>query len=168
VLWDRWELASARAPRLHLDALLAAAAEGPELMLDLKGHDRRIPCRVLDAIADAGTDARVTVCSQNWHLLEPLRDAAHVRVVHSVGSARALERLHARFAAQRLDGISIHRRLLDRESARRLRSRAGVLMSWPVESAAEARRLAGLGVQGMISRQFEAIAATLAPQRVTA
>jgi hypothetical protein len=44
----------------------------------------------------------------------------------------------------------------------------GILMSWPVESAAEARRLAGLGVQGMISRRFEAIAATLAPQCVTA
>src|SRR5687768_4778981 len=42
VLWDRWQLASYRTPRLHLETLLSAAAEGPELMLDLKGHDARL------------------------------------------------------------------------------------------------------------------------------
>src|SRR5688500_13351232 len=51
VLWDRWKLASARAPRLELETLLAASADGPELMLDLKGHHRQLPGRLLRALA---------------------------------------------------------------------------------------------------------------------
>ena len=70
VLWDRWELASARTPRLLLDELLAAAVPGgPELMLDLKGHDPRLAGP--RARCGAGTTRRVTVCSQDWRLLEP-------------------------------------------------------------------------------------------------
>jgi hypothetical protein len=167
VLWDRWELASPRAPRLLLETLLEAAAGGPELMLDLKGHDPRLPGRVLTAIRDSGR--RVTVCSQDWRLLEPLGDVPRLRVVHSVGGSRALTRLHRRFAGMRLSGISIHRRLLDAATVQRLLERTELLMTWPVESVPEARRLAALGVHGVISRSFEALAPRLpepAPGRV--
>src|SRR5688572_32073782 len=71
VLWDRWKLASARAPRLELETLLSAGAGGPELMLDLKGHDRQLPGRLLRALALTEPGRRVTVCSQDWSLLEP-------------------------------------------------------------------------------------------------
>lgn len=166
VLWDRWELASPRAPRLLLEDLLAAAdPDGPELMLDLKGHDARLPARVLDAVGDA---ARVTMCSQDWRLLELLRDAPRVRVIHSVGGARALARIQEGCAGERLAGVSIHRRLLDAATVRDLHSRAELVMSWPVETVSEARRLAALGVDGMISQAFEAVAAELAaPVAVT-
>ena len=42
-----------------------------------------------------------------------------------------------RFAGERLDGISIHRRLLDRTVAAELRTRAELLLSWrfPAETA---------------------------------
>jgi len=163
VLWDRWKLASARAPRLELETLLAAGAQGPELMLDLKGHDPRLPARLLGALAQAGPGRRVTVCSQDWALLEPLRGVEDLRIVHSVGSRRALGTLLARFAGDRLDGVSIHQRLLDPTIAAELRTRADLLLSWPVESIAEGHRLVGLGVRGLISQAFELLSAVFAP-----
>jgi hypothetical protein len=164
VLWDRWKLASARAPRLELETLLATALGGPELMLDLKGHNPQLPARLLRALARAGPGRRVTVCSQNWALLEPLRGVPDVRIVHSIGNRRALGSLLARFAGDRLDGVSIHRRLLDRIVAAELRTRTDLLLSWPVESLVEGHRLAGFGVQGLISQAFEALSAEFGAQ----
>jgi hypothetical protein len=157
ILWDRWELAPPWAPRLLLEQLLDAAAPGTELMLDLKGHDRRLPGRVLAAIEAAGLPGRLTVCSQDWRLLEPLAGRPEIRVVHSVGNPRQLACLPST-----LGGVSIHERLLDAGVVAELRRRAALVLSWPVESVAQARRLATWGVQGLISRSFEDLAAGLA------
>lgn len=159
ILWDRWELAPPWAPRLMLDELLAAAAGGDELMLDLKGHDRRLPGRVLEAVERSPLSGRITVCSQDWRLLEPLAAHPAIRVVHSVGNARQLARLRRNPGP--LAGISIHERLLDAAVVEDLRRRAGLVLSWPVESVAQARRLIGWGVDGLISRSFEQLAAEL-------
>ena len=44
-----------------------------------------------------------------------------------------------------------------------------MIMSWPVETVPEARRLAALGVDGMISQSFETLSAALAaPVQVAA
>lgn len=160
ILWDRWELAPPWAPRMQLAELLASAAPGTELMLDLKGHDRRLPGRVLAAIAASGMEGRVTVCSQDWSLLEPLAGRPGVRVVHSVGNVRQLERLRRRHPGP-LAGVSIHRRLLDGATVADLRRRAELVLSWPVESVAVARELSGWGVQGLISQAFERLAPAL-------
>ena len=168
LLWDRWRLASARAPRLQLGGLLAAAADGPELMLDLKGHDGRLPDRIVAAVEEAGITSRVTVCSQDWGLLERLSGRPGLRIVHSIGSARALERLRRRYAGEELAGVSIHRRLLDPATARDLRARTTLLLSWPVESVPVARELAALGVDGLISQAFEPIAAALGTPQAAA
>ena len=160
ILWDRWELAPPWAPRLRLEELLAAAAPGTELMLDLKGHDRRLPGRVLAAIEAAGLPSRLTVCSQDWRLLEPLAGLPEIRVVHSVGNGRQLARL--RRLPGTLAGVSIHERLLDAGIVADLRRRAALVLSWPVESGVQARRLVGWGVQGLISRRFEDLAVELA------
>jgi hypothetical protein len=143
-----------------LDELLAAVAPGTELMLDLKGHDRRLPSRIAEAVETAGVRGRVTVCSQDWQLLEPLSGRPDVRVVHSVGNARQLARLWRR--GDSLAGVSIHQRLLDAAVVEELRRRAALILSWPVESVAQARRLAGWGVQGLISQRFEHLAGELA------
>lgn len=156
VLWDRWYLAAPRRPRLELDALLRAAGADTPLMLDLKGHDPRLPRRVLAALDRAGAD--VTVCSRSWHLLKPFAGRPGVRVVHSVGSRRQLRALRRRFAGRRLGGISIHRRLLDPATVADLRERAELLVSWPVTTADEARRLWSWGVHGVISERVEALA----------
>lgn len=160
ILWDRWELAPPWAPRMLLGELLGAASPGTELMLDLKGHDPRLPRRMLAAIDAAGLPGRLTVCSQDWRLLEPFGDRPGIRVVHSVGNARQLARLRRRRGP--LAGVSIHQRLLDPAVVDELRRRAGLILSWPVESVAEARRLAAWGVDGLISRRFEHLVAELA------
>jgi glycerophosphoryl diester phosphodiesterase len=156
MLWDRWYLAPRGTPRMELAALLAAVAPGTELMLDLKGLDPRLPRRVAAELARHG--GQVTVCSRNWRFLRRL---AGVRVVHSVGSRRQLRVLRRRFAGRRLAGVSIHRKLLDPGTVADLRRRAELIITWPVATAEEARRLAGWGVDGVITEHFEALAGEL-------
>jgi glycerophosphoryl diester phosphodiesterase len=158
LLWDRWQLVPGWRPRLELRELLEAAAPGTELMLDLKGHDRRLPRHVAKALA-AARPLRVTICARNWRLLEPLRDLPGVRIVHSVGSRRQLRALRRRFSKRRLDGVSIHRELLDPATVADLRSRAAMVMTWPVATTDEARRLADWGVDGVITERFDALLA---------
>jgi glycerophosphoryl diester phosphodiesterase len=128
-------------------------------MLDLKGHDPRLPRLVLTAIDAAGARDRLTVCSQDWWLLEPFASRPGIRIVHSVGNARQLSRLRRRPGP--VTGISIHERLLDAAVVQELRRRAELVLSWPVESVAHARRLAEWGVQGLISQRFEQLAMEL-------
>jgi glycerophosphoryl diester phosphodiesterase len=162
VLWDRWELRPPWTPRLSLHRLLAAVGPDTELMLDLKGRDVRLAVAVADAVRRIRPERPLTVCSQCWALVEAVRDAAAVRVVHSVGGARQLARLRARLEREPVQGISIHRRLLTPAVTGELRARAGVLMTWPVSSAADARELAAWGVDGVITEQFDRLVPLLA------
>jgi glycerophosphoryl diester phosphodiesterase len=128
-------------------------------MLDLKGRDRRLPGLVLAAIEAARPQRRLTVCSQDWRMLEPFAAGTDIRVVHSVGSARQLARL--RRLPGTLAGVSIHARLLDAAVVAELRRRAELVLTWPVESLELARRLAAWGAHGLISRNFERLAPEL-------
>ncbi len=160
ILWDRWYLASPRTPRLELAALLDHVDSDTALLLDLKGRDRRLSMSVASELGRPRVSP-VVVCSRNWRLLEPFLDT-DVRVVHSVGSRRQLRALRRHFTGQRLAGISIHQRLLDRRTVADLRARAEMIVSWPVASIPEARRLAAWGVDGVITERFEALAPALA------
>ena len=162
LLWDRWRLVPGWKPRLQLRALLAAADPATELMLDLKGRDRRLARRVAEALAGAPRPPRITVCSRHWALLRPLEGLDGVRLVHSVGSRRQLRALRCRFTGRRLEGISIHRDLLDAGTVADLRNRADLVMTWPVASADEARALARWGVNGVITERFDSLVAALA------
>jgi glycerophosphoryl diester phosphodiesterase len=161
VLWDRWFLAPRSTGRLLLGELLAAAPRGTELVLDLKGPDPRLGRDVLAALRDAPDLRPVTVCSRSWLQLRRFRGEPGVRVLHSVGSAGQLRRVLRRAAGHRLDGVSIHARLLTPETASRLRERADLLVSWPVNTLEEARRLLALGVDGLISDEPERLVAAL-------
>jgi glycerophosphoryl diester phosphodiesterase len=158
LLWDRWYLASPRTPRMKLATLLEAAGADTTLMLDLKGVRRSVGERVREELERVRPQARIVVCSRSWRQLEPLRDLPGVRLVHSVGSRRQLRALRRRFAGRRLDGVSIHQRLLDAATVADLRARAGMILSWPVVSAEEARRLGEWGVDGVITERFEELA----------
>src|SRR3954451_21844711 len=162
VLWDRWYLAPAGAPRLELAALLAGAGAETELMLDLKGRDPRLARRVVHELARRPPAGAVGVCSRRWRLLEPFLDHPEVRALHSVGSRRQLRALRRRFRGRRLAGISIHRRLLDPATVADLRARAELIVSWPVATVEEARRLGAWGVGGGITERSEALAEALA------
>jgi glycerophosphoryl diester phosphodiesterase len=163
VFWDRWELASPWRRRLLLSELLAAAAPTTELMLDLKGKDPRLAERVVEALDPYLGSRRLTICTRTWPLLETFEDLP-VRRVHSVGTARQLRMLLERAAGARIDGVSIHERLLDLTAVTELRRVAGVVMTWPVNDLARATELVRLGVDGLISDRPGAISGLSAPE----
>ena len=68
ILWDRWRLANPFAPRLELRDLLAGARRETELLLDLKGRNRRLAELVLDALP-GGRPSRCALADAG--LLEP-------------------------------------------------------------------------------------------------
>lgn len=152
ILWDRWKLANPFARRLVVSELLEALGPLTELMLDLKGRDRRLAAGVLEALGPRlAAGFGITICARSWSLLEPFRSLQYVRVVHSVGSARQLERLRRRVAGTRLHGVSIHERLIDSRRVRELREIADVILAWPVNTVERAQELIGYGVDGLIS-----------------
>jgi glycerophosphoryl diester phosphodiesterase len=161
VLWDRWELRASWRPRLRLEELLEATSPETELMLDLKGPRRRLAERVLRTIEPYLGERRFTVCARWWRLLEPFAGTP-VRCIHSVGNARQLRELLRRFANQRLEGVSIHERLADRETMAALGEIADVIMAWPVNEPERARALLRLGVAGLITDRAAAMSRALA------
>jgi glycerophosphoryl diester phosphodiesterase len=126
-------------------------------VLDLKGRRRTLAERVLESIGPYLGARRFTVCARTWHLLEAF-SGTPVRSVHSVGTARQLHAILRRFAGQRLQGISIHERLLDAHSVAAVRTVADTIMTWPVNRPERARELLGLGVDGLITDDAAAIA----------
>jgi hypothetical protein len=150
VLWDRWQVVAPWRPRLQLHELLAATSDETELMLDLKGRNERLATLVLAAIEPYFGRRRFMVCARHWSMLDAF--AGHpVRRVHSVGNARQFRRLLSRYAGHRIDGVSIHERLLDTESVSSLHAIADVVMTWPVNQPERARELIRLGVHGLIT-----------------
>jgi hypothetical protein len=159
VLWDRWRLANPFARRLVLPELLESVGPRTELILDLKGRNRELATLVLAAL---DRDRRVTVCARDWRLLQPFAGRPHVRVVHSVGTVRQLRRLQRRYAGGRIDGVSIHERLLTASTAPELRRLASFVMTWPVNTLQRAEELVALGIDGLISDDL-ALAASYDP-----
>jgi glycerophosphoryl diester phosphodiesterase len=152
ILWDRWELASPWAPRLMLRDLLGALGERTELLLDLKGRTPRLSELVL---AELPAERGITVCARSWRLLDPFSARANVRAVYSVGSRRALRRILREPPRRKLDGVSVHERLLDPSTVAELRAVAGVVMTWPVNTSQRARELVAAGVDGLISDNLQ-------------
>lgn len=151
ILWDRWRLASPFGPRLLVPQLLDALGPDTELMLDLKGRAERTAALVVSELTTRPRCARITVCARNWQLLEPFSRLPDVTVVYSIGSVRQLRRFLRRFAGKRLEGVSVHRRLLDRKVVGELAARAEIILSWPVNTLELAETLVDWGVQGLIS-----------------
>lgn len=141
-------------PRLLLSELLSAAAPTTEFMLDLKGRNRRLAERVVEALEPYFGDHQLTICARYWPLLEAFEGLPVLRV-RSVGTARQLRELLGHPA--RIDGVSIHERLLDLASVTELHRVAGVVMTWPVNDIARAGALVRLGVDGLISDRPGAI-----------
>jgi glycerophosphoryl diester phosphodiesterase len=151
VLWERWYLLDRGTPRISLEAVLEAAAPDVGLMLDLKGIDPRLPGRVLRAAEARLAETGLFVSSRAWRLVDRLHGAPGVRTLHSVGNRRELRALLRRYPSGALEGVSVHRRLLEPAVVSALRVRAPQVWSWPVDDLATARSLADWGVTGFIS-----------------
>jgi glycerophosphoryl diester phosphodiesterase len=158
IIWDRWQLRRPWVSRLLLSDLLEAIEPGTELMLDLKGFSPRLAGPLTECLDAFGAGRRFTVCSRNWRVLAALPSRDDVRIVHSVGSRGQLRTLRERLRlGQPVAGISIHKRLLDAPIVAELKRDIELIVSWPIETMAEAHRLGTWGVDGMISKRFDAL-----------
>ena len=150
ILWDRWQLAVPWRRRLQLGELLDATAPETELVLDVKGSRAKVAEKTLEAIRPFLGARRFTVCARAWPLLE-LFAGLPVRRLHSIGTERELCRFLERFGTERVDGVSIHERLLRRDTVGPLRSIADVVLTWTVNRPARASELVRLGVDGIVT-----------------
>ena len=97
----------------------------------------------------------MTVCARGWALLEPFEGLAGVRTVYSAGSARQLRALLRLGRARRLQGISVHERLLTPATVAEIRDVADLVMTWPANAAGRARELVAMGVDGLITDRLD-------------
>jgi glycerophosphoryl diester phosphodiesterase len=125
-------------------------------VLDLKGSKREVAEKTREAIRPFLGTRRFTVCARAWPLLEPFA-ALPVRRLHSIGTESELRRFLERFAADRLDGVSIHERLLRPDTVAQLRSIADVVLTWTVNRPARASELVRLGVDGIVTDDVAAL-----------
>lgn len=163
-LWDRWELASASAPRLGLAELLEADRQGTTFMLDLKGRRVSAARSVADILHERDHLTPVLVCGRYWPSVEAVADELpHVRPVLSARNRSELARLHRRLEkGPEVHGVSVYRELLDRDAVARLARRVQVVMSWPINDVAALDAALDIGVNGIISDEPTVLAELLA------
>jgi glycerophosphoryl diester phosphodiesterase len=160
-LWDRWELASASAPRLGLQELLEADRHGTTFMLDLKGWGTGVGAAVSQLLHERGHDRPVMVCGRHWPDVEALARLEHVWPVLSARRPRELAALAHRLPGRSFHGVSVHRSLLDAEVVSRLRRHVQLVMSWPINDVPSIDRMIGMGVEGIISDEPAVLAEVL-------
>lgn len=161
-LWDRWELASARSPRLGLRELLEADRHGTTFMLDLKSRSPSVGTAVAQLLHEVAGHHAVLVCGRRWPTVERVAELAFVHAVLSARNRLELSRLRARLAdGPGVHGVSVHRSLLTEDLVAELRDRVEVVMSWPVDDPDTLRRTLAMGVNGIISNEPEVLAAVV-------
>jgi len=162
-LWDRWELASASAPRLGLRELLEADRQGTTFMLDLKGRRSTTAPAVAELLHDVARHRPVLVCGRYWPSVDLVGELPYVRPVLSARNRVELARLRQRLAdGAPTHGVSVHLSLLDEQVVADLQQHVEVVMSWPVNDVATLDAAIGLGVNGIISDEPDVLAALLA------
>ncbi|NYD41734.1 glycerophosphodiester phosphodiesterase [Nocardioides panaciterrulae] len=164
-LWDRWELASASAPRLGLRELLEADEKGTTFMLDLKGRRIGTARAVARLLHELGHRQPLLVCARYWPAVEVLATRDYVRPVLSARNRAELGRLRQRVAAgPPVHGVSVHATLLDEPLVASLREHVEVVMTWPVNDEATLDAVLAVGANGIISDE-PAVLATLLARR---
>jgi glycerophosphoryl diester phosphodiesterase len=167
-LWDRWELASAAAPRLGLAEVLEANRHGTAFMLDLKGRRASAARSVVRLLREGDRGAPVLVCGRHWPSVEAVAGLPFVLPVLSARRRDELVRLERRLAmGPSVHGVSVHRDLLGRAVVARLAQRTEVVMTWPVNDLASLDALLDIGVTGIISDESEVLAELLRRRSAT-
>lgn len=155
VLWDRWSLAPAWAPRLSLEAVARACDPTTVLLLDLKGRDPLLPEMVTEAMAAAAPGRKYAVTSRTWALLREFWDVPDVPVFHSVGSKRELAEIWPRLQRHDRQGVSIHRRYLSQLVVGSLKEKAAAVITWPINTRAAFDEVRGFGADGVTTDSLE-------------
>ncbi len=162
-LWDRWELASASAPRLGLRELLEADEQGTTFMLDLKGRRIGTARAVARLLHEVGHRRPLLVCGRYWPAVDVLAARDYVRPVLSARNRAELGRLRQRVAAgPPVHGVSVHATLLDAPLVASLREHVEVVMTWPVNDEATLEAVLSVGANGIISDEPDVLASLLA------
>ncbi|WP_296605643.1 glycerophosphodiester phosphodiesterase [Nocardioides sp.] len=159
-LWDRWELASASAPRLGLAELLDADRRGTTFMLDLKGRRVATGRAVAELLHERAHDHDLLVCGRHWPAVERVAELPYVRAVLSARNRAELGALVRRLGGDDRPapyGVSLHRSLLDAELVARLRRRVEVVMTWAVDDLPTLDRVVALGANGVISNESDVL-----------
>lgn len=167
LLWDRWELRSASAPRLGLAELLLADEHGSRFMLDLKTRHPRMALAVTRALHDVGLHREVLVCGRYWPSVVGAAALPYVQPVLSARTRRELTRLRARLQSPppgtpATYGVSVHRSLLDANVVAWLHRHVEVVMTWPVNDTTALDAMLAAGVTGIISDERHVLTQLLA------
>lgn len=152
-LWDRWELASASAPRLVLEDLLSEDRGRADLMLDLKGRHRSTPAAVAGALTERDVTG-VLVCGRHWPSVDEVARLSGARAVLSARNRlerRALEDRVLDTTRPAPYGVSVHVSLLDAPLVSRLHRRGVSVLTWPVDDRPTLDHVTLLGVDGVIT-----------------
>jgi glycerophosphoryl diester phosphodiesterase len=163
LLWDRWELASASAPRLGLHELLRAADHDTTFMLDVKGRRAGAGRAVAELLHEHERIVPVLVCGRWWPSVERVARVPFVRPVLSARTRGELARLHQRLEdGPAVHGVSVHRTLLDAGVVARLHRHVEVVMTWPINDLPSLDAMLAIGVSGIISDEPDVLAQLLA------
>jgi len=149
---------------LRLPELLEAAGGKRRLLLDLKDNHARDRARAYAGalsrvLREAGCAESALVCGQT-DVLDSVREVAPgLDVRYSIERQRQWEAFLRRLDADpAIRGVCLHHELLTEPIARLLEERGLEVFCWTVDDRGEARRLAALGVDGIISNDLTLLA----------
>jgi glycerophosphoryl diester phosphodiesterase len=165
VLWDRWSLGRLPDRPFELADLLASIRPGMPVMLDVKGINPRLPRMVIDVVRESRSDAPVTVCSQNWAMLERFRGVPQFHLVHSIGNRRQLHGAWRVLQREGFDVVSIHARMLNAELVARLKTHVSAVITWPINTSTLLDHVIDMGVDGITSDNFALMESHLRQRR---
>jgi hypothetical protein len=157
-LWDKWEIVT-RAEFGHVDLvdLLHELGADQRLMLDLKGIRRGLAPAVAAALRAQAPG--LTVCTKHWWMVDVFDP--DVRRVLSASNRVGLARLRRRLRATPTYGACVRLSLLTPALVAELHRGADVVLTWPVDSAADLARARALDVDAVISRDLELLVGVL-------
>ena len=128
-------------------------------MFDLKGESPGLPAALRELIDEHLPNRSYSVSSQNWQYLEHFLEVEHARVVRSIGSDAALERMRDELDTWAGAGIGLDSELLTPPVVAELRERTPLILTWTVNELERATELVRAGVGGIISDNLELIRA---------
>ncbi|MGI8549678.1 MAG: glycerophosphodiester phosphodiesterase [Dehalococcoidia bacterium] len=160
IVYDKWRLQLALKTPLYLPELISACADGPRLLIDLKGESPRLPRAIVESLQYRAATDRAAICGQDWSLLdEAHRLQPDLRAFYSFGSARQVADLSRRTARQPpIRAASVAHALLTPKLIREFQDRAITVFAWTVNEPSRAGRLLELGVAGIISDRLDLLA----------
>ena len=165
-LWDRWELASAYAPRLGLHELLEADSHGTTFMLDIKGRRASAARSVAKFLHERGHHRPVLVCGRWWPSVETVAALPFVQAVLSARNRNELARLRRRLEEDpAVHGVSVHKSLLNADVVAELHRNVDVVMTWPINDLGTLDEMLAISVSGIISDDLDVLAELEARQR---